>query len=100
MQPRILYPARLSFRMDEEIKRFQDGREKKKYVTKASPTRNIKGDPENEEKPQESHRPERNRNPTETGTFRNTMAVNSYLSKVTLNMNGLHTPIKTHRDSD
>ena len=33
MQPRILYPARLSFRMDEETRRFQDRQKLKEYVT-------------------------------------------------------------------
>ena len=33
MQPRILYPARLSFKMEREIKSFQDRQELKEYVT-------------------------------------------------------------------
>ena len=33
MQPRILYPARLSFRIEGEIKSFQDRQKLKKYVT-------------------------------------------------------------------
>ena len=33
MQPRILYPARLSFKMEGEIKRCQDRQELKEYVT-------------------------------------------------------------------
>ena len=33
MQPRILYPARLSFKMEGEIKSFQDMQELKEYVT-------------------------------------------------------------------
>jgi len=33
MQPRILYPPRLSFRMDGEIKSFQDRQKLKEYVT-------------------------------------------------------------------
>ena len=33
MQPRILYPARLSFRVEGEIKSFQDRQELKEYVT-------------------------------------------------------------------
>ena len=32
-QPRILYPARLSFKMEGEIKSFQDRQELKEYVT-------------------------------------------------------------------
>ena len=45
MQPRILYPARLSFRIGE-IKSFQDRQILKEYVTaKPAFARNIKGDP-------------------------------------------------------
>ena len=33
MQPRILYPARLSFKMEGEIKSFQDRQQLKEYVT-------------------------------------------------------------------
>ena len=44
MQPRILYPARLSFRIEGQIKSFQD-RQKLKYVTHhTGSARNIKGD--------------------------------------------------------
>jgi len=33
MQPRILYPARLSFRMDGEMQSFHDQQKLKEYVT-------------------------------------------------------------------
>ena len=33
MQPRVLYPARLSFRIEGEIKGFQDRQKLKEYVT-------------------------------------------------------------------
>jgi len=33
MQPRILYPARLSFRMDGEMQSFHDRQKLKEYVT-------------------------------------------------------------------
>ena len=33
MQPRILYPTRLSFRIEGEIKSFQDRQKLKEYVT-------------------------------------------------------------------
>jgi len=33
MQPRIVYPARLSFRMEGEIKNFQDRQKLKEYIT-------------------------------------------------------------------
>ena len=43
MQPRILYPARLSFRIEGEIKSFQDRQKLKKYVThQTGSARNIR----------------------------------------------------------
>ena len=33
IQPRILYPARLSFRIEGEIKSFQDRQKLKEYMT-------------------------------------------------------------------
>ena len=33
MQPRILYPARLSFRIEGELKIFQERQKRKEYVT-------------------------------------------------------------------
>ena len=33
MQPRILYPARLSFRIDGEIRTFQDQQKLKEFIT-------------------------------------------------------------------
>ena len=44
MQPRILYPARLSCRIEGEIKSFQDRQKQKEYViTQTRSARNIKG---------------------------------------------------------
>ena len=55
MQPRILYPARLAFRMIGEIKGFQNWQGLKEYVTtkQAGTTRNIKGGSIKEERTQE-----------------------------------------------
>ena len=44
MQPRILYPARLSFRIEGEIKSFQDRQKLKEYVTtKPAPQEILRG---------------------------------------------------------
>ena len=44
MQSRILYPARLSFRIEGEIKSFQDRQKLKEYVTtKQAPQEILKG---------------------------------------------------------
>jgi vacuolar-type H+-ATPase catalytic subunit A/Vma1 len=39
--PRILYPAKLSFKVDEAIKVFHDKQKLKQYVTKKPPLQNI-----------------------------------------------------------
>ena len=45
IQPRILYPARLSFRKEGEIKSFQDRQQTERICDhQASSARNIKGD--------------------------------------------------------
>ena len=44
MQLRILYPARLSFRIEGEIKSFQDRQKLKECDHQTSSARNIKGD--------------------------------------------------------
>jgi len=45
MQPRILYPARLSFRKDGEMQSFQDRQKLKEYVTtKATLQEILRGD--------------------------------------------------------
>ena len=42
MQARKLYPARLSFRIEGEIKSFQDGKKLKECDHQTSSARNIK----------------------------------------------------------
>ena len=42
MKPRILYPARLSFRIEGEIKSFQD---RQKLTTKPALQEIVRGDP-------------------------------------------------------
>ena len=44
MQPRILYPERLSFRIEGEIKSFHDRQKLKEYVTTSSSARNTNRD--------------------------------------------------------
>jgi len=41
MQPRILYPARLSFRMDGKIKSFKDRQKLNEYATTKSDLQEI-----------------------------------------------------------
>ena len=58
MQPRILYPARLSFRIQGEIKSFQDRQKLKEYVTtKPALQERLRGPCKRNRKPKEiSHK--------------------------------------------
>ena len=61
MQPRILYPARLSLKIEEEIKSFQDKQKLKEFVnTKPALQEILKGVLQAKREPKSS-RPERNR---------------------------------------
>ena len=56
MQPRILYPARLSFRIEGEIKSFQDRQKLKEYVTTKPALQEIlRGDPVMKEEAQRNN---------------------------------------------
>ena len=93
MQPRILYPATLSFRIQGAIKSFQGRQKLKEYVTPKQALQEIlRGTLYKKESPKKQS--------TKTETTDNMMTLNSYLSVVTLNVNGLNDPIKRHRESD
>ena len=96
MQPRILYPARLSFKIEGEIKSFQDRQELKEYVTSKPALQEIlRGNnkiPLQEESSATIHK---NKDWIDV-----MMTLNSYLSIVTLNVNGLNDHIKRRRVSD
>ena len=80
-QPRILYQARLSFRIEGELKTFLDRQNLKELVTTKPPLQEIiKGALCNI-----------TRNTNSTG---NTLAPNSYFPVITLNANGLNHLIK------
>ena len=61
MQPRILYPARLSLKIEGEIKSFQDKQKLKEFVnTKPALQEILRGIPYAKREPK-CHRSERNR---------------------------------------
>ena len=60
MQPTILYPARLSFRIEGEIKSFQDRQKLKEYVTTKPALQDIlRGTCKRKRKPKETIRKNR-----------------------------------------
>ena len=87
LQPRLLYPARLSIKIQDEIKSFPDKRSLKEYTsTKPALQEMLNGcfKERKEKRKREQHRYEK-------------MAMNNDLSIITLNVNGLNDPIKRHR---
>ena len=95
MQPRILYPARLSFKIEGEIQSFSGKQKLKGFVTTKPALQEIlKGILNGKQRPKITKtRKKISRNTNLTGN--NTRARNSYLSIITLNVNA---PIKIHRE--
>ena len=58
MQPKILYPVWLTFKMDGEIKSFQDWQDLRACNNQTSTIRNTKWGSIKEERTQECHRTE------------------------------------------
>ena len=91
LQPRLLYPARLSIKIEGQIRSFLDKRSLKGYTSSKPALQDmVKGPFKKKEKDKErkrvreEHRYEK-------------MAMNKYLSIITFNVNGLNAPIKRHR---
>ena len=84
VQPRILYPARLSFRFDREIKSFPDKQVKKIQHHQTSFTAHAKGTPV-------GRKHQRKKRPTEKKpqTIRK-MVIESYILTITININELN----------
>ena len=90
LQPRILYPTRLSLRFDEEIKGFPDKLKLKVQHHETSFTINAKGTPL-------SRKHKRRKRPTENKPQPiKKMVIGSYILIITLNINGLNAPNKRH----
>ena len=87
LQPRLLYPARLSFKIKGETRSFPDKKKLKELVHyhQSSIIRNDKGS--------SLRRRKKERNIV----IKNKMAINTYLSIITLNVNGLNAPVKRYR---
>ena len=89
LQPRLLYPARISFKIDGEIKSFLNNQKLREfYTTKTSFTTNVK----EMYIFQKYKRRKDLQNQPQTVTQ---MAIGTYISIITLNVNGLNAPTKT-----
>ena len=89
MQPRLLYLTRISFKIDGEIKSFSNKQKLREfYSTKTSFTTNVK----EMYIFQKYKRRKDLQNQPQTVTQ---MAIGTYISIITLNVNGLNAPTKT-----
>ena len=90
LQPSLLYLTRISFKIDGEIKCFLDKQKLRKFsTTKPALQQMLKGliQSRNRRKKDLQNQPE---------TVEN-MAIGTYISIITLNINGLNAPAKRHR---
>ena len=91
LQPRILYPARLSFLFDGEIERFPAKQKLREFSTTKRFTMNAKGTSLSRK-----HKTRKRPTGNKPRTIKK-MVIGSYISIITLNINGLTAPIKRHR---
>ena len=88
LQPRLLYPARISIKMEGQIRSFQDKRSLKSIPTPNQLCKRWeKVCFKNKKKNSERY----------WNTVTKKMAMNKYLSIITLKINGSNAPIKRHR---
>ena len=97
MQPRILYPTSLSFRIEGDIKVFPSKQKLKEFIsTKPALQEILRGIlSEMLQGPQSTRDITTSMKPTDI-----TMTLNPYLSIITLNVSGLNAPTKRHRISE
>ena len=89
LQPRLLYPARLSFKIEGEMRSFPEKKKLKEFVnTKLLMQQMLKGCLEKRKKRKKKK---------EENNLTIKMPLNTYLSIITLNVNGLNAPTKRHR---
>ena len=92
LQPRLLYPARISFRFDEEIKTFTDKQKLREFSTIKPALQQMLKELTANSATLEKKRTYKNK----TKTIKK-MVIGTYILIITLNVNGLNAPIKRHR---
>ena len=91
IQPILLYSARISFKTDGEIKSFSDKQKLREFsTTKPALQQMLK-----ELKQSKNTREEKGS--TKSTPNNQKLAIGTYLSIITLNVNGLNAPTKRHR---
>ena len=91
LQPRLLYLARISFKIDGEIKSFSDKQKLREFsTTKPALQQMLNG------LIQSRNTREEQRSTNQPQTIKK-MAIGTYISIITLNVNGLNVPTKRHK---
>ena len=95
VQPRLLYPARISFRIDGEIKSFSEQQKLREFSTsKPALQQMLKGLIYSQEISEKKKIYKIKHQKIKK------MAIGTYISIITLNVNGLNAPTKRHRLAD
>ena len=90
LQPRLLYPARISFKIDGEIKSFSDKQELREFNTTKPAIQQMLNR-------LIQLRNTRKRDLQNQSQTIQKMAIGTYISIITLNVNGLNASTKRHR---
>ena len=90
LQPRLQYPARISFKIDGEIKRFSDKQKLKEFTTTKPVLQQML------KRFTQSRNTKEEKRSTKSTLFKK-MAIGTYISIIILNVNGLNAPTKRHR---
>ena len=90
LQPRLLYPARISFKIDGEIKSFSDKQELREFNTTKPAIQQMLN------RLIQSRNTRKRDLQNQSQTIQK-MAIGTYISIITLNVNGLNASTKRHR---
>ena len=91
LQPRLLYPERISFKIDGEIKSFSDKQKLREFsTTKPALQQMLKG-------LMQSRNTREEKRSTKSTPNNQKEAIETLISIITLNVNGLNAPTKRHR---
>ena len=89
LQPRLLYSARISFRFDGEIKSFSDKQKLREFSTTKPALQQMLKELLSRQQTQEKKKTHKNKPQTINKTV-----IGTYISIITLNVNGLNAPTK------
>ena len=91
LQPRLLYPARISFRFDGETKSFKDKQKLREFITTEPHLQQMLSNFSRQET-QEKKKTYKNKHKAIKK-----MVIGTYIYIISLNVNGLNAPTKRHR---